>query len=226
MMQFVPVSLPRLDTMTSQLLGRRTPALTRRARLRLRGSRGWLLAALLAGAVVLHDSLSVLLAIMALLVLIDALIPVGGQKWVQADERFKQLVRGRRNARRVRRLRGLAPERLEVLDDRAGWASTAARRALGVESIALESITGTVEHAKAAEFDRRFRPSAACSGRWQRIWLAQLDGVILPPISVYRVDGRHILRDGHHRVSVARDHGWPVIEADVVELHRARDLAA
>ena len=212
--------------MRFQRLSRRAQALAIHARHRLRGGRAWLLAALLAGAAVLHNSLSVLLGIMALLVLVDVLIPVGGRKWVQADERFAQLVRGRRNAGRMRRLRGLEPERLEVLDDRTGWASTARRRTLGVESIALDSITGTVEQAKAADFDGRFRPSAACAGRWQRMWLAQLDGVTLPPISVYRVDGRHILRDGHHRVSVARDHGWRVIDAEVVELYRTRQLAA
>ena len=206
--------------MIFQATGRRSSALGLRARLRLRGARGWLLAGLVLAAAALHDSISVLLAIMALLVLVDTTIPVPGQKWTEADERFRQLVRSRRNARRMRRLRRLAPERLDVLDDRAGWAATAARRALGVEAIAIDSITGTVEETKAVHFDRRFRPSDACAGRWQRMWLAQLEGVTLPPISVYRVDGRHILRDGHHRVSVARDHGWAAIEADVVELRR------
>jgi hypothetical protein len=208
--------------MIFQATSRRGPAFASRARRRLRRGRAWLLAALVAGAAALHDSLSVLLGIMALLVLLDALIPVPGQKWSQADDRFKQLARSRRNASRMRRLRGIGPERLDVLDDRAGWASTAQRRALGVESIAVDSITGTVEHAKAADFDRRFRPDWSCAGRWQRMWLAQHEGVALPPISVYRVDGRHIVRDGHHRVSVARDHGWAAIDADVVELRRTR----
>ena len=191
-----------------------------RARLRLRGRRGWLLAALVAGAIALHDSLGVLLAIMALLVFLDAAIPVPGELWSVADERFVRLVRKRETRDRLRRLRRLPPERLDVLDDRAGWAATVPRRALGVESIAIDSITGTVEHAKAATFDRRFRPDRTCTGRWQRMWVAHAHGEPLPPVSVYRVDGGHVLRDGHHRVSVARDHGWSAIEADVVELRR------
>jgi hypothetical protein len=197
-------------------------AIRARARFRLRGHRGWLLALFVAGAIALYDTLGVLLAIMALLVFVDAIVPVPGERWTQADDRFRQVVRRRRRGSWLRRVRGLDPERLEVLDDRAGWASTAPRRALGVEAIPIESITGTVEDAKAADFDGSFRPDWSCGGRWHRMWLAQLDGVTLPPISVYRVDGRHIVRDGHHRVSVARDHGWSAIEADVVELQPPR----
>jgi hypothetical protein len=181
-------------------------------RSRLRGRRAWLLGLLVAGAVALHDSAGVLLAIMALLVLVDAAVPVPGGRAALADERF----------RRVSRKRGRRRAQLEVLDDRAGWA----RRELGVESIAIESITGTVEQTKAAAFDRRFRPHPSCGGRWQQVWLAELDGIPLPPIAVYRVGGRHIVRDGHHRVSAARDHGWSAIDADVVELRPLSDAAA
>jgi hypothetical protein len=188
------------------------------SRLRLRGHRAWLLAVFVVAAIALHDSIGVLLAIMALLVLVDAALPVPGEPWMVADDRFLQAVRKRRNARRIRRLRGVGPELLDVLDDRSGWASTAQRRALGVESIPLDSITGTVEDAKAADFDRRFRPCWSATRRWQRAWLALAEGVELPPISVYRVDGRYVVRDGHHRISVARDHGWSAIDADVVEL--------
>jgi hypothetical protein len=197
-----------------------------RALLRRRGARVWLLAPLVGGAIALRDSAGVLLAIMALLVLVDAGVPMPGGRSAQADERFRQLERRRRNHERLRRLQGRRAERLEVLDDRAGWASTAPRRAIGVESIAIDSITGTVEGGNAAAFDRRFRPDWSCRGRWQQVWLAQLDGVALPPIAVYRVGACHILRDGHHRVSAARDHGWSAIEAEVVELRPPIGAAA
>ena len=35
----------------------------------------------------------------------------------------------------------------------------------------------------------------------------------MPPISVYRVGDMHFVRDGHHRVSVARALGLRVIDA-------------
>jgi hypothetical protein len=120
----------------------------------------------------------------------------------------------------MQRVRRRAPERLDVLDDGSGAVAAAERRALGVQVIAIGSITGTVEELKARAFDRHFRPEAASSEHWKRLWLAQAHGATLPPISVYRLGDRHVVRDGHHRISVARDHGLLTIEADVVELRR------
>ena len=77
------------------------------------------------------------------------------------------------------------------------------QHSLGLKSIALESIVGTVDRSK--EFDREFRPtSGRVRGRWQRIAEAQRRGRDMPPISVYRIGDLHFVRDGHHRVSVAR----------------------
>ena len=204
-------------------MSRRGSAAGLRARLRLRGSRVWLVAGLVGAAAALHNSIGVLLAIMALLVLLDAAVPVPGERWAHAEDRFRRLVRSRRAADRMRRLRGLGPARLDVLDDRAGWASTAPRRRRGIELIAIDTITGTAEEAKAAAFDRSFRPDWSCRARWEGIWLAHAHGASMPPISVYLVDGQHIVRDGHHRVSVARERGLSAIEAEVVELRRPAD---
>jgi hypothetical protein len=40
----------------------------------------------------------------------------------------------------------------------------------------------------------------------------------LPPVSVFRIGEEHYVRDGHHRVSVARALGETSIDAEVVEL--------
>jgi hypothetical protein len=178
-------------------------------------------AALAVAAVALRGLIGVLLGIVTMLLLLDAVVPMPPGTRSQADDRFRALVRRRRRARRMDRMRGRAPQALDVLDDRAGWAATADRRALGVQPIAIDSITGTVEALKARAFDREFRPEAASSEHWKRLWLAQAHGASLPPISVYRVGERHVVRDGHHRISVARDHGLGTVEADVVELRRA-----
>jgi hypothetical protein len=177
--------------------------------------------ALAGAAAALRGLGGVLLGIAAVLVLLDAVVPMPAGTRSQADDRFRRLVRQRRRARRMARLRGGALEALVVLDDGAGWAATAERRALGVQPIAIASITGTVENLKARAFDRAFRPEAASSEHWKRLWLAQAHGATLPPITVYRVGAEHVVRDGHHRISVARDHGLLMIEADVVELRRA-----
>lgn len=184
----------------------------------LRGRRLAFCGALAVASVVVGGSVGVLLAIADLIVIIDSVIPLPGASWSAADDRFARLVRQRRHAGRPRRL---GTERLDVLDDRRGWAASAERRPLGIQPIAIDSVTGTVEESKAAIFDRCFRPVRSERERWTRLWVAHAHGAALPPISVYRVDGRHIVRDGHHRVSVARDHGFSTIDADVVELRRA-----
>jgi hypothetical protein len=175
-------------------------------------------AALMVAALVVRGTGGVLLGIVATLLLLDAVMPMPAGTRSQADDRFRAAVRRRRRARRVARLRGRTPEGLDVLDDRAGWAATAERRACGVQPIAIESVTGTAEALKARAFDRAFRPEAESAEHWKRLWLAHAHGATLPPISVYRVGGEHVVRDGHHRVSVARDHGLLTIEAEVVEL--------
>ena len=90
-------------------------------------------------------------------------------------------------------------------------------RRLGVRLIPLDSIVGTVDRSR--EFDRRFRPtSPRVRDRWQRIALAQRKGESMPPIDVYRIGELHFVRDGHHRVSVARALGHRDIEAYVTEV--------
>jgi hypothetical protein len=191
------------------------------ARGRASGLRGWRLGAsivLPGAAVVVGGAGGLLLGMAALLLALDALIPVPGAAWTEADDRFRSAVARRRRTGRLHRLRRRAPTHLDVLEDRGGWASVAERRQLGTLPIAIDSITGTVEPARASTFDRRFLPAAVAEQRWKRLWVAQARGVPLPPISVYRVGHDHIVRDGHHRVSVARDHGFATIDAEVVEL--------
>ena len=71
-----------------------------------------------------------------------------------------------------------------------GWVG---QRSLGLQSIPLDSIVGTVDRSK--EFDREFRPtSGRVRGRWQRIAEAQRRGRDMPPISVYRVGDLHFVQ--------------------------------
>jgi hypothetical protein len=90
-------------------------------------------------------------------------------------------------------------------------------RRLGEQAIPLDSIVGTVDRSR--EFDRAFRPtSPRVRERWQRINLAQRKGQALPPIDVYRIGDMHFVKDGHHRVSVARALGHRDINAYVTEV--------
>jgi hypothetical protein len=89
---------------------------------------------------------------------------------------------------------------------------------IGLQTIALDSIVGTVARRR-GEFDRAFRPaSKGVRGRWEGIATARRRGAAMPPIDVYRVGDMHFVEDGHHRVSVARALGDTHIEARVKEV--------
>ncbi len=90
-------------------------------------------------------------------------------------------------------------------------------RSLGLHSIELDSIVGTVDRRK--EFDRGFRPtSGRVRPRWERIAQAERRGESMPPIRVFRIGELHFVEDGHHRVSVARAQGRTDIDAYVTEV--------
>jgi hypothetical protein len=88
---------------------------------------------------------------------------------------------------------------------------------LGEQVIPLDSIVGTVDRRR-GEFDRNFRPSPGTRGRWERIAEARKRGEAMPPIDVFRIGDLHFVRDGHHRVSVARALKEKDINARVTEV--------
>ena len=92
---------------------------------------------------------------------------------------------------------------------------------LGVRSIRLDTVVGTVESAR--DFDRGFWPASDRDRqRWEQLDLAERDGAVIPPIEVYRVGDLHFVKDGHHRVSVAVATGQQLIDADVTEVQTHR----
>jgi len=91
-------------------------------------------------------------------------------------------------------------------------------RDLGLQTISLDSIVGTVAR-RHKEFDRDFKPASKdVRGRWQGIATARRRGKAMPPIDVYRIGDLHFVADGHHRVSVARALGDTHIDANVREV--------
>ena len=93
-----------------------------------------------------------------------------------------------------------------------------AEQDLGLVVIPTASVVGSVDR-RPESFDRAFRPRAPeLRQRWERIAAARRRGEALPPIDVYRIGDAHFVRDGHHRVSVARALGETTIEARVREV--------
>ena len=91
------------------------------------------------------------------------------------------------------------------------------QRDLGLQVVPLDAIVGTVD--RGVDFDRAMRPtSARLRSRWERIASAQRRGEALPPVSLYKIGDLYFIRDGHHRVSVAKSLGRTDIDAYVTEV--------
>jgi hypothetical protein len=88
---------------------------------------------------------------------------------------------------------------------------------LGLQVVPLDAIVGSVD--RTVDFDRGLRPtSGRLRSRWERINAAQRRGEALPPVSLFKVGALYFVRDGHHRVSVAKSLGRSDIDAYVVEV--------
>ena len=138
----------------------------------------------------------------------------------EARADFSRERRARALARIASRLR-MEPDDVSVMLPFDEVVSALGRRGqvdLGVRTIPLDSIVGTVDRRR-GQFDRHFRPASTTTrGRWEQIAAARRRGETLPPIDVYRIGDLHFVRDGHHRVSIALATGLATIDAYVTEV--------
>jgi hypothetical protein len=139
-----------------------------------------------------------------------------GSSAIDAERAFARAARGRRRAALARRLRRAPADsgRLCVFSE-PQIRRASARTRQGIREIPLAAIQGTLEPSRAAMFDGCFRPAARARSRWERVWLAEHHGATLPPISVVPVGDGYAVRDGHHRVSVAKARGAISIDATI-----------
>jgi hypothetical protein len=136
-----------------------------------------------------------------------------------AQSDFGRARRRHLGANLARRLRGRPSDVNMILpfDEVVAALGRKSERYVGLKTIDLDAIVGTVDRTR--EFDRSFRPtSRKVRGRWQRIAEAIRRGEGMPPIDVYEIAGMYFVKDGHHRVSVARQLDLEVIEANVTKI--------
>ena len=85
---------------------------------------------------------------------------------------------------------------------------------LGLQEVLLGQIAGSV--GRYYEFTRAFLPRQDyLQDRWQRIEQLVATGHDMPPIELYQVGQVYFVRDGNHRVSVARQYGVSSLKAHV-----------
>lgn len=88
---------------------------------------------------------------------------------------------------------------------------------LGMKTIPIDSIIGS--EGRARDFSKAFYPKKELlKERWKSIDRAHLQYIELPSINVYKLGDWYFVRDGNHRVSVAKSQGVKFIDAEVVEL--------
>jgi hypothetical protein len=143
---------------------------------------------------------------------------ITGNVIADAAADFTRLQHQQQRARLARRLH-LRPSQSELLafDDVLATRGRTGQRDLGLRTVDLDTIIGSVD--RVGDFDRWFRPRRPVNRqRWEALDRASRAGAILPPIEVYRIGHQHFVRDGHHRVSIARAHRQKTIDAFVTEV--------
>lgn len=87
----------------------------------------------------------------------------------------------------------------------------------GMQAVPIELIVGS--EGRYRDFNREFLPkSDKLMSRWTRVDMAHYQNVILPPVRLFEVGGVYFVRDGNHRVSVAKAQGSEFINAEVTSL--------
>jgi hypothetical protein len=110
---------------------------------------------------------------------------------------------------------------LPSLYERHPNAARAPQRRVGLRSVPLDAIVGTMRHPSQNSAD--FLPLPKLRGenwraRWQRITRATDRLAMLPPVDLVQVGEEYYVADGHNRVAAARRNGAVEIDADVTQL--------
>jgi hypothetical protein len=85
----------------------------------------------------------------------------------------------------------------------------------GLHAVSMDAIRGT--EGRLDDFDDAFNPlNARTSDRWKGIFVARSQFSNLPPVELIQVGEIYFVRDGHHRISVAKELGGQAVDAEVI----------
>lgn len=88
----------------------------------------------------------------------------------------------------------------------------------GMKVVPIKDIVGS--EGRYRDFNKAFLPRKEhLRNRWISVDKAHITDVILPPIKLYKIGDLYFVRDGNHRVSVAKMQKVYAIDAEVVELN-------
>ena len=91
------------------------------------------------------------------------------------------------------------------------------QRDIGLQTVPLDKIVGSVGRYR--DFDRAFLPTQRqTTERWVNIRKAHYRDESLPPVDLYKIGEVYFVKDGNHRISVARERNQVDIDAYVTEI--------
>jgi hypothetical protein len=96
---------------------------------------------------------------------------------------------------------------------------------VGSRTVLVESIVGS--EGRYTDFDDEFLPLQGSSEeKWRSVYAGLRRGEGLPPVSLLKVGDAYYVRDGNHRVSVARWLGVKALDAEMIEVRAAGPIEA
>ena len=134
----------------------------------------------------------------------------------QSDEDFSK-ARNKAFFNEIQHFLSPTETRLLSFTDIKKWLKPKNEVYMGMQEIPVSHIVGS--EGRFNDFDNHFFPrNSHLKNRWCSIDQARLTDVILPPIKLYEIGGLYFVRDGNHRVSVAKSQGVMDIDAEVISL--------
>ena len=95
---------------------------------------------------------------------------------------------------------------------------------LGLQIVSLDQIVGS--EGRCHDFDNQFWPLREHNrDRWVNIAQAMRNRKGLPPVQLIHTEDGYFVRDGNHRISVAKTLGQAAIEAEVISYKNKQALA-
>jgi len=135
---------------------------------------------------------------------------------VQASEDFNR-ARNRELLSRIQHLMNSDRDKLLSFDDVKEILKPKNEVYRGMQTVAIKKIVGS--EGRYRDFNKYFLPrSEFLRARWERVDWAKIKDIPLPAIQLYEIGGAYFVRDGNHRVSVARSQGQEDIDAEVTSL--------
>ena len=111
---------------------------------------------------------------------------------------------------------------LPVLEDNVPELSTLSRTSLGILSVPLSRVMGTVSHGRSKAFTRNFLPildgGSEFASKWDHLYTSVESEGVNQPVTALEYLGYYYVIEGNKRVSVMKAMGSREIEADVTRV--------